>query len=136
MIVMLNIDADGMVLGRLASIVAKHVLNGESVNVVNAEKLVIVGRPEATLSEYKEKRARGDPYHGPFFPKSPEMVFKRTVRGMIPYKTARGREALKRLKVFISIPTELKGTQFSVVENAKNKGEQKYMTLKKVADLV
>ncbi len=136
MIAMIYIDAKDMILGRLASVVAKKLLNGESVYVVNSEKSVITGKPEATITEYKEKRARGDPYHGPFFPKNPERVFKRTVRGMLPYKTPRGSEAFKRLKVFISIPSDLKDKEFMVVKEAANKGEQKYMTLEKVAGRV
>jgi len=87
------------------------------------------------MSEYREKRARGDPYHGPFFPRSPERVVKRTIRGMLPYRTARGKEALKRLRVFISIPPELKGVQFAQVEHAKNKREQKFVTLQRLAEL-
>lgn len=136
MILMLYIDANDMVLGRLASTVAKKLLNGESVCVVNAERSVIMGRPESTLAEYKEKRARGDPYHGPFFPRTPERIFKRTVRGMLPYKTARGSEALKRLKVFISIPNELKGKEFMVIKNAGNKAEQKFTTLEKLSGVL
>jgi large subunit ribosomal protein L13 len=133
---MMYIDAKDMVLGRLASFVAKRLLNGESVCVVNAEKSVIMGKPETTLAEYKEKRKRGDPYHGPFFPSTPERIFKRTVRGMIPYKTARGSEALKRLKVFISIPAELREKEFMAVKDALNKGEQKFMTLEKLSGLI
>ena len=133
---MLYVDANDMILGRLASVVAKKLLNGESVCVVNGEKSVIVGKPKSTLTEYKEKRARGDPYHGPFFPRTPERIFKRTVRGMLPYKTARGSEALKRLKVFISIPNELKGKEFTVIKEAVNKGEQKFMTLEKLSGVL
>jgi large subunit ribosomal protein L13 len=136
MISMKTVDADGMVMGRLASVVSKMLLSGDAVNVVNAEKSVIIGNPAATISEYKAKRARGDPYHGPFFPKTPERIFKRTVRGMVPYKTPRGKEAFKRLKVFISIPSELSGAEMTKVEGCENKGEQKSMTLGKLADLL
>ncbi|UCD03374.1 MAG: 50S ribosomal protein L13 [Candidatus Aenigmatarchaeota archaeon] len=133
---MMYIDAKDMILGRLASATAKKLLNGESVCVVNAEKSVIVGRPETIIAEYKEKRARGDPYHGPFFPRTPDRIFKRTVRGMLPYKTARGSEALKRLKVFISIPAGLKDKEFTAVKDAENKGEQKFITLEKLSGLI
>ncbi len=133
MISMIQIDAKNMVLGRLASIVAKKLLNGEEVNVVNAGKAVIVGKPKSITEEYKEKRSRGDPYHGPFFPRTPERIFKRTVRGMLPYKTPRGKEALKRLRVFISIPSDLEGQEFIIVKEAENKGEEKFTLLEKIA---
>ncbi len=136
MISMIVVDAADQVMGRVASEVAKLVLNGETVNVVNAEKAVIVGRPEATIAEYKAKRARGDPYHGPFFPKTPERIFKRTVRGMLPHRTPRGKEAFKRLKVFISIPSELAGIEATKFAGTENKGEQKSMTLKKVSERI
>jgi len=132
---MIYIDASDMVLGRLSSFVAKELLKGEQVHIVNAEKAVVIGNPSSTMAEYREKRARGDPYHGPFFPRSPERVVKRTIRGMLPYRTARGKEALKRLRVFISIPPELKGVQFAQVEDAKNKREQKFVTLQRLAEL-
>ncbi len=136
MISMKTIDANDMVMGRLASIVAKMLLSGDTVNVVNAEKSVIIGNPSAILEGYKAKRARGDPYHGPFFPKTPERIFKRTVRGMVPYKTPRGKEAFKRLKVFISIPSGLSGVEMTKVDGCENKGEQKFMTLGKVTELL
>ena len=136
MILMIYIDAKDMILGRLASHVSKSLLNGESVYVVNAEKSVIVGKPHSILAEYKERRSRGDPYHGPFFPKTPERIVRRTVRGMLPYKTARGREAFKRLKVFISIPSDLREVEFVEVRDAMNRGEQKFMTLGKLTELL
>lgn len=132
---MIYLDADGMVLGRLSASVAKMLLNGDEVCIVNAEKAAIVGKPSSTISEYKEKRARGDPYHGPFFPRSPERIVKRTVRGMLPYKTARGKEALKKLRVFISIPPEFRAVKFASLEQARNKGEQKFITLQKLAEI-
>ena len=131
---MILIDAKDQVLGRLASEVAKLVLNGETVNVVNAEKAVITGSPEMIFKEFRVKRARGDPYHGPFYPRSPEMIFKRTVRGMLPYRTTRGGQAFKRFKAFISIPAGFQGKEFTVIEGTKNKGEHKFATLAKVSE--
>jgi large subunit ribosomal protein L13 len=134
MMFMLYINADNQVLGRLASIVAKQLLSGEQVAVVNAEKSVLLGNPASIIKTYKEKRARGDPYHGPFYPSKPDAIFKRTVRGMLPYKTSRGREAFKRLKVFISTPEDIKDKEFKAVQGAANKGEQKSITLKSLAE--
>jgi large subunit ribosomal protein L13 len=131
---MILIDAKDQILGRLASEIAKLLLNGETVSVVNAEKAIITGNPEMVFKEFRVKRARGDPYHGPFYPKSPEMVFKRTVRGMLPYRMARGGQAFKRFRAFISIPAELQGKEFTVIEGTKNKGEHKFVTLAKIAE--
>ena len=102
------IDATGLILGRMASVVAKRLLLGEEITIVNAEKAVIVGNKEEILERYREKRERGHKYKGPFFPKMPHLIVKRTIRGMLPWKTKRGREAFKRLKVHIGVPEDLK----------------------------
>ena len=133
---MIYIDASNQVLGRLASLVARQVLSGEQVAVVNAEKAVVIGNPRAIVESYKERRDRGDPYHGPFYPRHPDRIVKRTVRGMLPYKTQRGREAFKRLRVFNSIPDDMSGKEFTQIEGARNKGEQKHMTLAELTEKI
>jgi large subunit ribosomal protein L13 len=104
------IDATDLVLGRMASAVAKQLLEGEEVKVVNAEKAVITGRRKSTLGEYDawiRIRALANPRKGPLHPRRPEDLVRRTVRGMIPYKKSKGREAYRRLKVYVGIPAEL-----------------------------
>ncbi len=113
------LDASNQVAGRLASNVAKILLNGDNVFIINAEKAVISGRKEVTFREYKQKTDRGDPVHGPFYPRVADMMLKRIVRGMLP-KTPKGRSALKRLKVYISTPEELKGEKFGKIKNSSN----------------
>ena len=68
------LDAEEQVVGRLASRVAKMLLRGESVYIFNAEKALISGKPEFTMKTYENKLDRGDPYHGPFYPKTPEKI--------------------------------------------------------------
>jgi len=114
------IDAQGLILGRLASSVAKDLLNGEQVAIINAEKAFITGRPKMIYSEYKKKRDLKHPRKGPFFPKRPDRILKRTVRGMIPYQTPSGRKAFKNLKVYIGTPREFQGKKIQQVEHAKN----------------
>jgi large subunit ribosomal protein L13 len=104
---MIFIDADGAVLGRLASEVAKRILNGEDITVVNAEKAVITGSRENVMAQYKLMRFVGSTRKGPFFPRMPDRILRRTVRGMLPFNQYRGRAAYKRLKVYIGVPAEL-----------------------------
>jgi large subunit ribosomal protein L13 len=118
------INADSCIAGRLSSIVSKELLKGNNVHVVNAEKAVISGSPEHTLEKIKEKIARGDPYHGPFYPRSPERILKRMVRGMLPYKKPMGMQAFKGLRVYISVPEELEGREFKKIENIINKNQK------------
>jgi large subunit ribosomal protein L13 len=106
------VDASGQIAGRLASATAKHLLKGDSVIIINAESAVISGDPVYTETLFKEKVERGDPYHGPFYPKEPDAMLRRMIRGMLPFHTARGREAFRRLRVYKSMPAELKGKKF------------------------
>jgi large subunit ribosomal protein L13 len=103
------INADGLILGRLAMNTAKKLLNGESIIIINCEKAIITGNPESTIERYSEKRARGDPNKGPFYPRNPVMLVKRVVRGMLPRRKSRGRDALRKLQVYIGNPDKLTG---------------------------
>ena len=125
----LYIDADNQIAGRLASKVAKELLKGGYVYVVNAERAVISGNPAHVAEIYKGKRARGDPYHGPFYPRTPDRMLKRIVRNMLPYKKERGRVAFKRLKIFISVPENLKDKNFTRFKEAENRLQFKSMKL-------
>lgn len=127
------IDASNMIVGRLASRVAKKLLKGERVIIVNAEKAVLSGNPKRLVDSYTEKRERGDPYHGPFYPKEPDMVLKRVVRGMLPYKKSKGASALKSLRVFISVPEEYEGKSFTKLKGAENNLKCKTMNLGSLA---
>lgn len=106
------IDVEGAVLGRIASQIAKQLLKGEMIVVVNAEKAIITGRKEDIYSKYKQRLDRSDranPRKGPHFPRTPDRLFKRAVRGMVGHKTQRGKNALKNLKVYIGVPSEFDG---------------------------
>ena len=102
------IDAENRIIGRLATEIAQEALDGEEVRVVNSEEAVISGDEEKVLEEYKTKYDRGVRDRGPHFPKTPARIIKRTVRGMVPYKKDRGREALSRVKMYMGVPHEFK----------------------------
>ncbi len=73
----LVIDASDQVLGRLSSTIAKNLMKGISVTVVNAEKAIITGEPDMTVEKFRVRKRRGDPHHGPYYPKTPEDIFRR-----------------------------------------------------------
>lgn len=103
----LILDGAGAVLGRLASFTAKQLLLGKVVAIVNCNDVLITGRRERILAEYKIARARGGPsITGPHFPKSPEKLVKRTIRGMLSHHQGRGRFAHKRVRCFNLVPNE------------------------------
>jgi len=100
----MNIDGKHAILGRLASLVAKKLLSGEAVNIFNAENIIITGDPKRIVGQYLKETRKGSPQHGPFFPKRPDLIVRRTTRGMLPYKTNKGRDAFKKLRVYVGIP--------------------------------
>ena len=130
------IDATNQIAGRLASICAKEALKGKRVYVFNAEKAVISGNPKYVIEHYKEKLARGDPYKGPFYPRPPDKILKRMIRGMLPYKKPRGREALKRVKVFISVPEEYSEKKLQTFKESENKLKCKSISLGELSTLI
>lgn len=137
------IDAKGHLLGRLASIVAKQILNGQKIVVVGCQNMNISGsqfRNQLTFHAYLRKGTRFNKTHGPFHFRAPSRIFYKAVRGMVPHKTARGKAALERLKVFEGIPTPYDKKKRVVVPQAlrvlRLKPGRKYTTLGKLASQV
>jgi len=112
----LYIDASNQVLGRLASIVAKKLLEGYRVIVVNVEKAVISGEKTRVIEGYKVLLKVKTHYNpeksGIRRPRNPINIFKRAVRGMLPMSQEKGRDAFKRLKVYIGVPSSLSNNTF------------------------
>ena len=114
------IDATGLVVGRMATFAAKRAIEGDEVHIVNAEKAIIVGSSKRAIQEhYLFKRQVGTSRKGPFFPREPHLLVKRTCRGMINYQSSSGRAAYKRIKAHLGVPRELAGQKAVTVEDAK-----------------
>nr|O49885.1 RecName: Full=Large ribosomal subunit protein uL13; AltName: Full=60S ribosomal protein L13a [Lupinus luteus]CAA11283.1 ribosomal protein L13a [Lupinus luteus] len=114
------VDARHHMLGRLASIVAKELLNGQKVVIVRSEEICISGglvRQKMKYLRFLRKRMNTKPSHGPIHC-APSKIFWRTVRGMIPHKTKRGEHALARLKVYEGIPPPFDKQKRLVVPDA------------------
>ncbi|CAL8097249.1 unnamed protein product [Calicophoron daubneyi] len=117
----LIIDGKDHLLGRLASIVAKTLLQGQKVVVVRCESISISGtfhRNKLKYLDFLRKRMSTNPSRGPYHLRAPAKIFWRTVRGMLPHKLPRGQEALKRLKVFEGIPPPYDKKKRMVVPSA------------------
>jgi large subunit ribosomal protein L13 len=114
------INGDGLLLGRLASITAQRALAGEEIAIVNVEKAIISGSRARVLANYQHKRERGasGTRWGPFVPRRPDHLMKRTIRGMLPYKRPRGVDALKRIKCYVGVPTGFVGKDMEVIDDA------------------
>lgn len=115
------IDAKGHLLGRLASTVAKQLLNGQNIVVVRCEDINISGeffRNKLKYLAYLRKACRYNPTRGPFHFRAPSRILYKAIRGQIPHKTARGMAALERLKVFEGIPPPFDKIRRMVVPQA------------------
>ncbi|RLE55764.1 MAG: 50S ribosomal protein L13 [Candidatus Methanomethylicota archaeon] len=131
------IDAENLIMGRLASVVAKRLLAGERIVIVNAEKAVISGKKSSIVKEYKsmlEIKTLRNPKRGPKHFRRPDRILRDVVRGMLPKHNYRGRAALKRLKVYIGFPDEFKKFKVEkIVEADASRLRGKYVFLGEVA---
>ncbi len=115
------IDADGLILGRMASKIAKRLLQGERIVVLNVEKAVLSGRKTSKVGEAKEFLEVGGVGRGPFHYRRPDRIVRKTVRGMLPIKKPKGKQAYKRLSTFIGVPDEYKNQKMETVSDAQAK---------------
>jgi large subunit ribosomal protein L13 len=99
------VDARDCIMGRVASQVAERALDGERVAVVNAEQAVITGDDNDVIGTYRKRTQLGSD-KGPAYPKRPDGILKRSIRGMLPHKRDRGREALENVRVYLGNPFE------------------------------
>ncbi|MCC7558636.1 MAG: 50S ribosomal protein L13 [Methanobacteriaceae archaeon] len=134
------IDGEGHVLGRLASVVSKKLLEGENIVILNAEKVLISGSKEWAYAKYKQRIDRASISNprrmGPKYPRRPDDILRRTVRGMLPYKKTKGREAFKGLKAFVGVPAEFKDAEIIRIPEAEPKNITKSIELGEVSKLL
>ncbi|ODQ78999.1 hypothetical protein BABINDRAFT_180739 [Babjeviella inositovora NRRL Y-12698] len=137
------IDGKGHLLGRLASIVAKQLMNGQKIVVVRCEALNISGeffRNKLKYHDYLRKGTRYNKTHGPFHFRAPSRIFYKAIRGMMAHKTARGTAAMERLKVFEGVPPPYDKKKRVVVPQAlrvlRLKPGRKYTTVGKLSSSV
>lgn len=110
------IDAKDAILGRLGTFVAKQLLLGSKIDIVNCEEAVVSGKKQAILENYIRRIDRKAPGKGPYLYRKPDFFVKRTIRGMLPFKRARGRSAYKNIKCHIGTPDNLKNQKAMVLE--------------------
>lgn len=131
----LVINAEGCVVGRLASYAAKQALLGKKVVIVNSEKAIISGKKQSILNKYINRLQKGRGWQkGPYWPRQSEKILRRIIRGMLPWKKARGREAFKRIKCFKGMPKEYEGKAIEI----KNLKKQflNFITLEELEKLI
>jgi len=96
-------DGSEAVFGRLASLVAKDLLNGNSVDVINCEKIIVSGDKKLFVAKVLQKRemGTGGSMKGPKYPRAADRLIKRMIRGMLPWDRAKGRKAYENLRCYV-----------------------------------
>ncbi|MFH0962061.1 MAG: uL13 family ribosomal protein [archaeon] len=121
------VDAEGAILGRAASLIAKRILSGEKIDVINADKAFVSVH---SAEDYLIKSKRGGRDWGPYMPKNAALWFRRTVRGMVPRGITRGRIALKRFRAYEGVPAKFVGVPAEKIAQKTGDTIHKYVTLK------
>lgn len=112
------IDGHNLIIGRAAAFIAKKALMGEKVDLVNCEAMILTGTKKNVVAKYHRKKTMGVPSKGPFQPRRPDMFVRKIIRGMLPYKQHKGREAYKRIKCYINFPENLKKEEAQTIKGA------------------
>ena len=132
-------NGDEVILGRLASAAAKAALLGEEVRIVNCDKAIVSGKKSNTFQLAKARSDRkGYPLKSAKHSRLPERYVRRTVRGMLPWKFTRGKEAFKRVMCYRGIPEEFQGKEFINLETAsvKKLPTLKYITVREICKAI
>ena len=126
------IDGAGIVMGRLASFVAKEVLKGEEIVIVNCSEVVITGNKKMVKAEFQKERSKfGSSLKGPKHRRSSDRIVKRAIRGMLPnHRAGKGKEAFKKIKCYSKIPKEFENEKIIKMK------QDKKIKINKVSELI
>lgn len=109
------VDAENALLGRLASSVAKLLIMGFRVHVVNVEKALVSGDRKMVIESYKlllRVKTHRNPYKQSIKrPRNPIAIFKSSVKRMLPKHGWRRITLIKNLKAHIGVPSEYGGRE-------------------------
>jgi large subunit ribosomal protein L13 len=131
-------DGKNVILGRLATQVAKAALLGEKIAVVNCQDVVISGSKKNTLErEAQRRRRKGYPLKSAKLPRLPDRVVRRSIRGMLPWKQARGKEAFARVMCYAGVPSEFDSAKKVAVQATVQKlPTLKYTTVGEICKIL
>jgi large subunit ribosomal protein L13 len=106
------LDAKNKILGRFCSQVAKKALLGEHLVIINAKDAIISGTKSNIHEKYLARlnvSTATNPRRGPFWPRRPDTLMRDIIKKMLPRKKLRGKEALRRVHIYIEdIPERFK----------------------------
>ena len=134
------IDAKDKIFGRFCSQIAKKALLGEYIVIINAKDAIISGTKSNIHENFLAKlniSTATNPRRGPFWPRRPDTFMRNAIKKMLPRKKLRGKEALKRVHVYIEDVPErfkfryknLKPTEVYNAEKTRLSYYNKFITL-------
>ncbi|MCL4310889.1 MAG: 50S ribosomal protein L13 [Candidatus Thermoplasmatota archaeon] len=133
---MIYIDGDNHIYGRLSTYVAKQLLLGEEIVIVNASKIAITGSRKFILEKFNHRRNIGSVRKGPYYPRTPDQIMRRSVSEMLPIKKTKGLDALKKCKVYSGIPKSLADVEFVKIDKAMNTNATGFITLGDISKIL
>ncbi|MEM4834967.1 MAG: 50S ribosomal protein L13 [Ferroplasma sp.] len=133
---MIYIDGDNHIYGRLSTYVAKQLLLGEEIVIVNASKIAITGSRKFILEKFNHRRNIGSVRKGPYYPRTPDQIMRRSVSEMLHIKKTKGLEALKKCKVYSGIPKSLADVEFVKIDKAMNTNATGFITLGDISKIL
>jgi len=128
-------DGSEAVFGRLASVVAKDLLKGNSVDIINCEKIIISGDKRLLAKRILTKREMGSggSIKGPKYPRVSDRLVKRMIRGMLPRDRMKGQDAYRRLKCYIGVENISEGVEVIKLDHKK---PMKFATIKEIVGML
>lgn len=131
-------DGEGVVFGRLASKVAKELLKGNSVDIINCEELIISGDKRLLAKKILTKRemGSGSSLKGPKYPRVADRLVKRMIRGMLPRDRMKGQDAFRRLRCYVSGDGLLISDNKNEIIKLNYRKPMKFATIKEIVRLL
>ena len=135
------VDATNHIAGRLSSNVAKLLLQGHRVTVINCEKIMMSGTRSNQIQEYREFLEINSIInykHGPVHYRRPDTIIAKMIRQMLPFdRKPSGKLAFQRLRTYIGVPNDTKPIEKIQFEKALIKREaSNYTTLAEICRVI
>ncbi|MDD4250716.1 MAG: 50S ribosomal protein L13 [Candidatus ainarchaeum sp.] len=131
------INAEGLIAGRLASKVAKKIIENETITIVNAQKAIMVGTKTSIMPKFQQRvdaAVKSNPHFGPKYDRIPSKMLRRMVKGMLPKRKKTAERLIKQLTVYNLNPKNLDLTTSEIIKEAKFNDKHDYMSLKEIAE--
>ena len=130
------IDGTNLIYGRLSAHIAKELLKGEEIVVVNAQNVAVTGSRESVVRKFRERMDIGSIRKGPHYPRTSNQILRRSIGDMLPKKKTTGADALAKCKVFSHVPKDYEGKDLQTLESVKNQKVSGFLTLGEVAEIL